>query len=255
MAFLGWLSGVPSSAQLLSTMAQGLVWLKDPEANIGSNWQTTLLIYAFLVLLFVYNIFFFKTLPTLEIIMLVVHIAGFFVFLGVLWTSDTIAPADQVFTVVTDDLGWNSKGLTVLTGIVVPLWSFVGLDSGAHMSEELRDAGTQLPRAMMWSAWLNGIMAIIILITFCFCIGDVAEVLDSQTGYPIIQVVFNITQSYVGTVFMTLILLVIYFIGSIAVVATTSRQMWSFSRDRGFPGHKWLSQVGRPHAGTMQYHV
>lgn len=243
MSFLGWMTGVPSCAQLLSTMIQGLIWLKNPDADIGSNWQTTLLIYAFLVLIFLYNIYLFRSLPILEIIMLAIHIMGFFIFIGVLWSTDHIAPAKQVFTVVTDDLGWGSKGLTVLTGIIVPLWSFVGPDSAAHMSEETRDAGKQLPRAIMISTFLNGIMAIAMLITFCFCIGNIDDVLNSATGYPIIQVVYNITNSYTGTVFMTLILLMVSFIAAIAVAAATSRQMWSFARDKGFPCHAWLAKV------------
>ena len=43
------------------------------------------------------------------------------------------------------------------------------------MSEELKDASIQLPKAMMWSILLNGIMGIGMIITFCFCIHDVAE--------------------------------------------------------------------------------
>ncbi len=41
------------------------------------------------------------------------------------------------------------------------------------MSEELKDASIQLPKAMMWSILLNGVMGITMLITFCFCIHDV----------------------------------------------------------------------------------
>lgn len=41
------------------------------------------------------------------------------------------------------------------------------------MSEELKDASIQLPKAMMWSILLNGVMGITMLITFCFCILDV----------------------------------------------------------------------------------
>jgi len=41
------------------------------------------------------------------------------------------------------------------------------------MSEELKDASKELPRAMMWSITLNGILGITMVISFCFCIKDV----------------------------------------------------------------------------------
>lgn len=41
-------------------------------------------------------------------------------------------------------------------------------DAGAHMSEELKDASLQLPKAMVWATVLNGVLGITMLITFWF---------------------------------------------------------------------------------------
>jgi amino acid transporter len=38
-----------------------------------------------------------------------------------------------------------------MIGLTSPIWCFIGPDAGAHMSEELKDASIQLPKAMMWS--------------------------------------------------------------------------------------------------------
>lgn len=37
---LGWVTSVPSAAQLTSTLVQALVLLRDPEAKVGELWQT-----------------------------------------------------------------------------------------------------------------------------------------------------------------------------------------------------------------------
>lgn len=74
-----------------------------------------------------------------------------------------------------DGGGWNSTILSCLVGLATPIWCFIGPDAGAHMSEELKDASLQLPRAMMWATFANGIMGIVMLISFCFCITDVQE--------------------------------------------------------------------------------
>lgn len=63
------------------------------------------------------------------------------------------------------------------------------------MSEEVRDAGTALPKSMIWSTVLNGALAWIMLITFCFAIGDIDDALASATGFPFMEVFINATGS------------------------------------------------------------
>jgi amino acid transporter len=81
------------------------------------------------------------------------------------------------------------------------------------------------------------------VITFCFTLGNVADVLESPTGYPFIQVFFNATQSNAGTSIMTAILIVNITSACISTVATVSRQTWSFARDRGLPFSDFIAHV------------
>jgi len=140
--------------------------LINPNANVSTLWQTTLIIFLFLILTFGFNLFLAKYLPLAEGVVLVVHTVGFFAFLLTLWVLSDHTPAYQVFTEFQDGGGWGSVGLSTIVGISTPLWCFIGPDAGAHMSEELKDASLQLPRAMMWSTLFNGIMGITMLITF-----------------------------------------------------------------------------------------
>lgn len=103
------------------------------------------------------------------------------------------------------------------------------------MSEELKDASLHLPRAMMWATFANGIMGIIMLVTFCFCITDLQAILDSDSGYPIIQVVFGATESYAGTCVLGSVLVVLLFFSTVTTIASASRQTWAFSRDQVSP--------------------
>jgi choline transport protein len=47
-------------------------------------------------------------------------------------------------------------------------------DGEAHMAEELRNASYVLPRILFWAPIVNGFLAFVMLITFCYCIGDEA---------------------------------------------------------------------------------
>jgi len=95
----------------------------------------------------------------------------------------------------------------------------------------------------MGSVLVNVTLVFIVVVTICFTIGDVDDVAASLTGYPFIQLFFNATQSYAGTNVMVAIIVVMLSACAISEVAAASRQIWSFARDAGLPGHSWLSKV------------
>ncbi|KAJ6159878.1 hypothetical protein N7497_004415 [Penicillium chrysogenum] len=118
-----------------------------------------------------------------------------------------------------------------------------GPDSAVHMAEEIRDASRVLPMGMVWTLILNGSTGLVMIITFAFCVGDIDEVLKSETGFPFIQVFLNATGSVSATTGMTVVIMIMQFCAAISNVATTSRQIYSFARDKGLPFSDFLAQV------------
>jgi len=114
------------------------------------------------------------------------------------------------------------------------------------MSEEIRDASITLPRAIMGSVILNVTLVFTVIITICFTLGDPDDVLASPTGYAFIQIFYNATNSLAGTSVMTFIIIFMLSVCAVSEAAACSRQIWSFARDKGLPGHSWLSKVS-PH--------
>lgn len=96
---------------------------------------------------------------------------------------------------------------------------------------------------MMWTVIINGSLGYVMLITFCFCVGDVGTALSTPTGYPFIEVFYNATNSHAGTTIMTCILITLTVCGCISNVATASRQMFAFARDNGLPFSGFLAYV------------
>ena len=60
-------------------MVQTMVLLISPDADVSRLWQSTLLLYCFLLLAVGFNIFCAQQLPLAEGILLFVHVLGFFV--------------------------------------------------------------------------------------------------------------------------------------------------------------------------------
>jgi choline transport protein len=86
-------------------------------------------------------------------------------------------------------------------------------------------------------------------ITFCFCLGNLQDILASPTGYPFIQVFYNVTGSTASATAMTSILIAMNIFANITTIATGSRQLYAFSRDKGFIGNKYFSR--KPTSSTV----
>lgn len=112
------------------------------------------------------------------------------------------------------------------------------------MSEEIKDAGKTVPRAMLGSYILNGVLGLVFLISYMYMITDVTAALDDATGYPHIWV-FAQAVSPGGVVALNVIPTILIYAGTLSFNISTSRQTWAFARDQGLPFSGWLSQVNQ----------
>jgi len=233
-------------------MIQGLITLNNPD-YIPKNWQGTLIVIAITAFCIIFNTFLAKRLPMVEGIVLMIHLLG---FLGVLIPLWILAPRNspkEVFTEFLNLGGWSTQGLSFMVGLLSPIYTLIGADSAVHMAEEIKDASIVLPKAIMWAATINGSLGFVMVITFCFTLGSVLNIITTPTGYPFIQVFFNATNSNAGTSIMTAIIIVNITSACISTVATVSRQTWSFARDKGLPFSSFISYVsyaGAPFRAT-----
>lgn len=111
------------------------------------------------------------------------------------------------------------------------------------MSEEVDDAARNVPRAIFTTMVLNGALGFGMLVAILFCLGDTKTVLDTPTGYPFIQILFDATNSHVGASILTGIITALLWASVIGFMATSSRMTWSFARDAGVPFHRFTSMV------------
>lgn len=87
---------------------------------------------------------------------------------------------------------------------------------------------------------MNLFMGIVMLITMLFCIGPLDAVLGSDVPYLIL---FQNTGSNALAYFLMILLFLLISLGNITALAATSREVWAFSRDKGFPFSRWISKV------------
>lgn len=243
LATLSWQSIVAADCYIVGGIVQGLIVVADPN-YVPERWQATLLIIASAIGIGLFNIYGAKHLPLAEGIFATFHVFAFFPVIAVLWAMAPKQSARAVFVEFTDNgAGWPTTSLAVMVGQVSSMFAVIGSDSVAHISEEIEDAGVIVPRGMMWAFLLNIPLTFGLLLTYLFCIGDVTEALGSATGYPFIYVFSNATQSRGGTIALVVVVLLLLIMITISSLASSSRQIWAFSRDRGLPFSGWLSHV------------
>lgn len=109
------------------------------------------------------------------------------------------------------------------------------LETDYPTAEEIRDSSRVLPLGMIWTLIINGSTGFVMIVTFAFCIGDIDQVMQTKTGFAFIQVFYNSTGSAAAATGMTTVIIIMQFCAAISNVATTSRQIYAFARDKGLP--------------------
>ncbi|KAL9018592.1 MAG: hypothetical protein Q9185_004108 [Variospora sp. 1 TL-2023] len=90
---------------------------------------------------------------------------------------------------------------------------------------------------------LNGTLGFAMLVAVLFCLGDIEQVIETNTGYPFMEIFLNATQSVGGAAAMASLVATLGICATIALLASSSRMTWSFARDRGLPFSRYLGKV------------
>lgn len=89
----------------------------------------------------------------------------------------------------------------------------------AQMTEEMKNASREAPKAIVMAVYMGAITGFIFLISVCFCIGDISSTASSTTGVPLIQIFYDSTGSVVGSCFLSSLLVVIALVCANALLA------------------------------------
>lgn len=238
----GWQATLASVYYLAGAQIQGLITLTTPAYN-PHPWHTVLLFWASMVFTIFMNTIVGRFLPKFEASILIIHILGFFAILLPLVVLGSHQDASEVFNTFLNTGDWPTQGLSFMIGLIGSVYTFTGADGAIHMSEEIQDASVVVPRSIMFTIFINGTLAFGMLIATLFSLTDVQGALTTPTGYPYMEILLHATGSVAGATTLASILVVMQYCANVGLLASASRMCWSFARDRGLPGWKWLQHV------------
>lgn len=125
MNVVSWHVGLASTAYLGGTLVQGLLVLNHP-AYIYQRWHGTLLYYAIIFVALFFNTYLGRALPKVEVMILIIHVVGFFVILIPLAYLAPHGTSSSVFANFQNSGGWETTGLSFFVGLSTPMFAFVG---------------------------------------------------------------------------------------------------------------------------------
>ncbi|KAJ5512918.1 Amino acid/polyamine transporter I [Penicillium fimorum] len=242
MSVLAWQAGTASGSFLTGTIIQGLISVHNPDYD-PKGWQGTLLVFAMVLVSYIFNVYASKLMPILSNLLMILHVLCWAVILVTLWAMSPHRSTEAVFVSDWQNLGGlPTMGLSVMVGQISAIYGCLSSDACAHMSEEIKDAGRNVPRAMAWGYFINGIMAAILLVAYLFATPSVEDSLNDITGFPFLYV-FKQATNTAGVNGLTAIILLPVIFSNIMFNASTSRQTWAFARDKGLPYSRWISEI------------
>jgi amino acid transporter len=178
-------------------------------------------------------------------IAVILAIHGFHHGLGYLFSTQGVQHA------ATNPLGLDFHGAwlgAALIAVLAPVYIYYGFESAGDISEETKDAGRQVPRAMRLAVIWGGIGSIVLTAALLLAIpgkGN-AGVSDAVGG----GVPFILGQLPSGVQdFLLLMIIFAFFSCGTSIQGAGSRLAFSYSRDEALPASSWISRV-HPRFGT-----
>ncbi|KAI1619287.1 amino acid/polyamine transporter I [Exophiala viscosa] len=235
---VGWLSVI---AWALTT-ASAAIFCAQVIANMASflhpdyvwtQWQVYLIYVLLCIIAVAIVIGLPRQIPHFEMVSFTLSIVGFLVFfIAVLAASKGKQRASTVFTDWYNQTGW-SDGTAFLLGVGTCMYTYLGVDSSAHVAEEMPNPGKGVPQAMVLTMLIGFLTAFMWTLAFMFSSTDLDAV--SVSYLPILTVYDQALRSEAGAAFFAAWLLFIYYGATISCFVTAGRQTWAFARDNGLP--------------------
>jgi amino acid transporter len=129
----------------------------------------------------------------------------------------------------------------MVIAVLAPVYIFYGFESAGDISEETRDAGRQVPRAMRHALIWGGVASFILTAALLLAMPASHPVSATVTGGGVAYILGQL-PSWLQDILLLLIIFAFFSCGT-SVQGAGSRLAFSYARDGALPGSRWISTV------------
>jgi len=128
-----------------------------------------------------------------------------------------------------------------LLALMWPVYTITGFDASAHTSEETVNAARNVPRGILRSVGVSGLVGWVMVSAFVLAMPDVAT--GARQGGDVFSWLMKaVVPGRAGTLLWAGIVAANYLCG-LACMTSTSRMLYAFARDGGLPASRALRRV------------
>ncbi|KAM5349527.1 hypothetical protein ACJ41O_006032 [Fusarium nematophilum] len=230
--YFGWVLTHAACCAVTATLALALINLCDADFDVTVRWRLFIAYFIVAAGCWLVNLFGLRGIPTLEIIGCWATAIGFVAFSIALLVKAPKASAR-----------YSSTGLAVLLGLMNSFSTLMGLDSPAHLAEEVPNPKRVIPRIMIIVILSQFVIGIIWILVLGFSVRDLPAIVATSTGVPVLEIIRLATGSRAAAIVFCCVLLVNMAASSLGSAVTMSRQGYAFARDSGLFWNQRLTQL------------
>jgi amino acid transporter len=132
-------------------------------------------------------------------------------------------------------------GTMTLLALTWPIYTITGFDASAHTSEETVQAAHNVPKGILRSVYVSGLVGWVMVASFVLAMPDVAE--GARHGADVFSWLMERVLPGVGGRGLWIAIVLANYLCGLACMTSTSRMMYAFARDGGLPGSRALKRV------------
>ncbi|RSN68963.1 APC family permease [Actinomadura sp. WAC 06369] len=238
----GVIIGITSTALFSADFVAGLFFgtaaEPGPESSPGARLAIALAVTAVALLL---NITGTRTLARISKIGLAAELLGVLAVGLYLLAFERHQPFSVFFDTMGADGGEGYLG-AFLGASLVGLLLFYGFEACGEVAEEVPDPARRIPRAMQLTVLVGGAAALLSFAGYVLAAPDLPAIVAGDVGAPVPAILQN-SLGTVGTKAFLVVALTSFLACVMGQQAAASRLVFSFARDRMFPGSQWFSRM------------
>jgi amino acid transporter len=132
-------------------------------------------------------------------------------------------------------------GTMTLLALTWPIYTITGFDASAHTSEETVQAAHNVPKGILRSVYVSGLVGWVMVASFVLAMPDVAE--GVRQGANVFPWLMQRVLPGAGGRLLWIGIVVANYLCGLACMTSTSRMTYAFARDGGLPGSGLLRRV------------
>jgi amino acid transporter len=174
---------------------------------------------------------------------LILAVKGFHHGLGFLFSTQNVAHVSS------NPLGLNFHGDwlfgAALIAVLAPVYIFYGFEAAGDISEETKDAGRQVPRAMRWALIVGGVASFILIAALLLAMPAHNAVGATVKGGGVPFILAELPSGVQD--FLLLLIIFAFFSCGSSVQGAGTRLAFSYARDGALPRSNWIARVSPRH--------